>query len=282
MSDLTELNGSSDAAARSAFLRCYGSARWAERMTALRPFASVHDVFAAADSLWPSLEPADWLEAFAAHPKIGDFDALKTRFASTGAWSATEQSGVATASEAVLRALAARNAEYEARFGFIFIVCATGKSAPELLALIEQRIGNDPQAELLISAGEQAKITRIRLRKLCAMSPITTHVLDTSRGQPAAGMAVVVHHRDKEGCWVEVARGATDASGRIANLLPSEAAIPAGVYRLTFDTERYFAAIGARAFYPEIRVVFQIDHPHEHYHIPLLLSPYGYSTYRGS
>jgi 5-hydroxyisourate hydrolase/2-oxo-4-hydroxy-4-carboxy-5-ureidoimidazoline decarboxylase len=282
MSDLSELNGLTDEAARAAFLRCCGSRSWAGHMAARRPFTGVHDLFAAAEAVWQSLEPPDQLEAFSAHPKIGDFDALKNKFATTGAWSAAEQSGMATAPEAVLRALAARNAEYEAKFGYIFIVCATGKSAAEMLALIEERIANQPEAEFLISAGEQAKITRIRLRKLCAMSPITTHVLDTSKGRPAAGVGVVVDRREDGGRWVELGRGATDNSGRITNLLHADVALRAGEYRLTFDILSYFTAARERVFYPEIQVVFRIDQPHEHYHIPLLLSPYGYSTYRGS
>jgi 5-hydroxyisourate hydrolase len=114
------------------------------------------------------------------------------------------------------------------------------------------------------------------------MSPITTHVLDTSKGRPAAGVGVVVDRREDGGHWVELGRGATDSSGRITNLLHADFALRAGEYRLTFDILSYFTAARERVFYPEIQVVFRIDQPHEHYHIPLLLSPYGYSTYRGS
>jgi 5-hydroxyisourate hydrolase len=114
------------------------------------------------------------------------------------------------------------------------------------------------------------------------MSPITTHVLDTARGRPAEGVAVVLEHCPGGASWVEVARGLTNADGRIATLLTDGAALAAGVYRLRFATADYFAALGVRGFYPEVQVQFLIDHPAGHYHVPLLLSPYGYSTYRGS
>ncbi len=109
---------------------------------------------------------ADWLEAFAAHPRIGDVDALRAKFAATAAWASGEQAGVAGASESTLRALAEGNRDYEAKFGHIFIVCATGKTADEMLGLLRERLANEPDAELAVAAAEQAKITAIRLRKL--------------------------------------------------------------------------------------------------------------------
>ena len=148
-----------DAATRE-FLRCCGSREWASAMTAARPFAMPDTMTAAAEAIWASLDQADWLEAFAAHPKIG------AGSVEDGAWSQAEQSGVASASTDVLARLAEANREYEARFGHIFIVCATGKSAAEMLAILRQRLRNDPAREILIAAGEQAKITRIRLEKL--------------------------------------------------------------------------------------------------------------------
>jgi 5-hydroxyisourate hydrolase len=114
------------------------------------------------------------------------------------------------------------------------------------------------------------------------MSPITTHVLDTARGRPAADIAVVLERRQSDSSWVELARGSTNDDGRIAALLPDDAAVPAGVYRLRFATAAYFTSCGVRGFFPEVQVVFQIDEPAGHYHVPLLLSPYGYATYRGS
>jgi 2-oxo-4-hydroxy-4-carboxy-5-ureidoimidazoline decarboxylase len=164
---LDRLNALTDAQARAELLRCCGARRWAEQMTARRPFASEDDLLAAADAVWWRLDRTDWLEALAAHPRIGDFDVLRAKFASTAAWAAGEQAGVARAGDETLRGLADGNRGYEARFGFLFIVCATGKSADEMLGLLRARLANDVETELAVSAGEQAKITQIRLRKLC-------------------------------------------------------------------------------------------------------------------
>jgi 5-hydroxyisourate hydrolase len=111
------------------------------------------------------------------------------------------------------------------------------------------------------------------------LSPITTHVLDTSRGCPAAGVPVALERAVDSG-WQPVGRGTTDADGRVSDLLSSAPAD--GRYRLTFDTGTYFRAIGEAGFYPEVSVIFVVGHGEEHYHVPLLLSPFGYSTYRGS
>ena len=108
------------------------------------------------------------------------------------------------------------------------------------------------------------------------MSPITTHVLDTSRGVPAAGVPVTLERGPD---WDEVGSGRTGDDGRLAELGSPD---PAGVYRLRFDTGAYFKAAGTRAFFPEVTVQFTIEQPSEHFHVPLLLSPFGYSTYRGS
>ncbi|MFZ3217544.1 MAG: hydroxyisourate hydrolase [Candidatus Acidiferrales bacterium] len=113
------------------------------------------------------------------------------------------------------------------------------------------------------------------------MSQISTHVLDTSLGRPAAGVPVGLEIQIAGGGWREISRGATDADGRLRHLLEPEALI-AGIYRLTFETYAYFHARKIRSLYPQIAIVFQVTDPKEHYHIPLLLSPYGYSTYRGS
>jgi 5-hydroxyisourate hydrolase len=111
------------------------------------------------------------------------------------------------------------------------------------------------------------------------VSPITTHVLDTSRGRPAAGVPVVLE-RAVDSSWQPIARGATDGDGRASDLLSS--APEPGRYRLTFDTGAYFSAAGDAGFYPEVSVTFVVGPGAEHYHVPLLLSPFGYSTYRGS
>jgi 2-oxo-4-hydroxy-4-carboxy-5-ureidoimidazoline decarboxylase len=157
-----------DAAARE-LLRCCGSTKWARQMTAARPFPTVAAINEAADRIWWSLEEADWREAFAAHPKIGAGTAREAgpaEGADTSAWSAAEQSAVAAAGADVTARLAEANREYEARFGYIFIICATGKSAVEMLDGLERRLGNAPGRELPIAAEEQRKITRLRVAKL--------------------------------------------------------------------------------------------------------------------
>lgn len=112
------------------------------------------------------------------------------------------------------------------------------------------------------------------------MSPITTHILDTSKGRPAAGVSVQLERSSGSG-WETLARGKTNDDGRIPDLLPKDAKIVEGLYRLTFETGAYFKAQGVRAFYPAVTVAFEISEL-SHHHIPLLLSPFGYSTYRGS
>jgi OHCU decarboxylase len=195
LDDLNQLDA--DSAARE-LLRCCGSPRWARMMAAARPFASAGAMAATADMVWAALEPADWLEAFAAHPRIGEM--LSGAPAATpsrgtqdpkrgvsessrrgwgpgaseksetppesGEWAEHEQAGAASASAAVRDRLATRNRDYEARFGYIFIVCATGKSADEMLEIVERRLTNDAVVELGIAAEEQRKITRLRLAKL--------------------------------------------------------------------------------------------------------------------
>ncbi len=130
------------------------------------PFQNKEELFVAAEEIWFKLLPNDWLEAFAHHPKIGDMNSLRAKFASTQQWAAGEQAGVRAASDAVLQALAEGNAQYESKFGYIFIVCATGKSAEEMLAILQTRLPNEHATELSLAAVEQSKITRIRLEKL--------------------------------------------------------------------------------------------------------------------
>lgn len=113
------------------------------------------------------------------------------------------------------------------------------------------------------------------------MSAITTHVLDTATGRPARGVPVTLALREGEG-WKEVGRGLTDEDGRLRTLLPERAPLASGTYRLRFDTGTYFARSGAEGFFPEVSVVFEVTDADRHHHVPLLLSPYGYSTYRGS
>jgi len=114
------------------------------------------------------------------------------------------------------------------------------------------------------------------------MSAITTHILDTSVGRPASGVRVVLEARSSEGDWKMIGQGKTDTDGRLRDLLPKDAPLDAATYRLTFDTGAYFSEQSIESFYPEVTIVFTVRRAGEHYHVPLLLNPYGYSTYRGS
>jgi 2-oxo-4-hydroxy-4-carboxy-5-ureidoimidazoline decarboxylase len=162
---LADLNALPPGAAAAELLRCCGSSTWARLMTADRPFAGETEMADCADRIWRSLGRADWLEAFAAHPRIGD-DAPARNAPATAAWSAEEQQGMRGASADARVRLAQANREYEARFGYVFIVCATGKSAGEMLALLEERLGHGPDKELQVAAEEQRRITRLRLGRL--------------------------------------------------------------------------------------------------------------------
>lgn len=164
--DLDWFNALPSEAARTELLKCCGSTRWAATLTERRPFANLDDLLAQADDVWWTLDEGDWLEAFRSHPKIGERQAAAAVATQSQEWSAQEQQGVARAGDEAVEKLARLNRVYEEKFGFIFIVCATGKSTDEILALLETRLENEPAAELRNAATEQAKITELRLRKL--------------------------------------------------------------------------------------------------------------------
>jgi len=164
---LERLNYLSSGEAQTEFLKCCGSSKWANRIAAQRPFETLHDLMQTAERVWWSLEQQDWLEAFRSHPKIGEKKAEAQTTATAQKWSEQEQSGITDpATRETRRELAELNHQYEDKFGFIFIVCATGKSSEELLSLLRERVSNDAEKELRIAAAEQAKITGLRLGKL--------------------------------------------------------------------------------------------------------------------
>ena len=168
--DLAWLNELAPEEARTELLKCCGARRWAEAVEQNRPYASVEQLLARADEVWWTLDETDWLEAFRSHPKIGEKKAANSVSAQSQQWSSQEQQGVQHAAREAIEKLAQLNIDYEKKFGFIFIVCATGKSSDEILALLEQRLPNDPVEELPVAAAEQAKITELRLRKLLERS----------------------------------------------------------------------------------------------------------------
>lgn len=170
---LARINAMSHEEATARFLECCGSANWARQMAELRPFQSEEHLFDAAHRVWRQLNQTDWLDAFRHHPQIGEkIGGTQTR-ASADAhsskalhWAGDEQSATRSANQQTLDDLALANRDYLTRFGYIFIVCATGKSTEEMLALLNQRLQNDPVKEIAVAAEEQSRITRLRLAKL--------------------------------------------------------------------------------------------------------------------
>lgn len=166
---LDRLNNLSKEEARGELLACCGSSVWADEMVARRPFRSRAEVFVAADEIWRGTSRDAWLEAFRSHPQIGD---SRSESGAGGqisrSWSTEEQSAAQHRSAEVTERLAAANRAYRERFGYIFIVCATGKTASEMLAILESRLHNDASAELPVAAEEQRRIMQLRLEKLLA------------------------------------------------------------------------------------------------------------------
>lgn len=163
---LAEFNSLPKAEAANLLQQCNAATAWYEPMAAAGPFAGIAEMKNKAESIWAALSETDYLQAFEAHPMIGDVDSLRKKYASTKAMASGEQSGAAVAAEAVLTELATLNQKYLDKFGFIFIVFATGKSAAEMLALLKSRINNSRIEEISNAAAEQLKITLLRMEKL--------------------------------------------------------------------------------------------------------------------
>jgi 5-hydroxyisourate hydrolase-like protein (transthyretin family) len=367
---LAEFNGLPEDAARQALLACCAARQWADEVAAGRPYASVDELLTRSGQAVTRLGTAGLRQALAGHPRIGapgqagvgaagkqasaageqagaagqQASAAGEQAGAAGepagalgqqAGAAGEQGGVDRADQVLMRALADGNRAYEQRFGHIYLVRATGRSGAELLALLRERLGHDPAAEWRVVRSELDQINQIRLRKLVgdeAVSAITTHVLDTARGVPAAGVPVRLE-QVRGGGVTQIAATRTDEDGRARELGPER--LPAGTYRLVFDTAAYLSGVPGGsgepgvlsessgsgmaggsgepshssgsgvadgsgvpggsgepgvprgsgpgpAFFPEVTVTFVVDGLAARYHVPLLLSPFGYSTYRGS
>jgi len=163
---LNELNQLNDQQAKLNFMQCCTSSTWVRRMIAARPFTSTSALKESANTLWQGLEEFDYLEAFEGHPKIGDVNSLRAKYANTKALAGNEQGLVNEAPEQVLQVLAQGNENYEQKFGFIFIVCATGKSAQQMSDLLQARLSNNKSQELDNAAEEQRKIFQLRIDKM--------------------------------------------------------------------------------------------------------------------
>lgn len=163
---LAELNAYPRYRAEAEFVHCCGSMAWVRTMTSRRPYGNRDRLFRAASEVWWRLDPADWMEAFRAHPQIGQTKPARRTPDLSRKWSVEEQSGMSLAGAGVTTSIEKANQDYLQKFGYIFIVCATGKTAQELLANVQSRLQNSPDAEIRIAAEEQDKITRLRLDKL--------------------------------------------------------------------------------------------------------------------
>jgi 5-hydroxyisourate hydrolase/2-oxo-4-hydroxy-4-carboxy-5-ureidoimidazoline decarboxylase len=287
--NLTEFNQLDKPAAKELLATTCGSVKWQDLMMDQFPFSDErHMVKAAVEYWYHYCDRGDWLEAFSQHPKIGDTQNLAERFPDTKDLASGEQASVGTASKDIIELLAKANDLYEAKFGYIFIVFATGKSAAEMLRILQDRSSNTHDEELVIAIGEQLKITIQRFKMILAAadwsavhpSQLTTHVLDTTLGRPAAEMTIRLKHFVDNG-WFTLAQGVTNADGRVGDLLPSEKNVLPGNYKMVFETARYFKTNNTTGLYPAVEICFTVSDD-SHYHIPLLLNPFGYSTYRGS
>jgi len=268
---------------------CCVSSVWVNKIIESRPFSSIDELIEKAASVWyHECSVDDFKEAFTGHPVIGDVNSLKEKFSRTKDWAGNEQSKMSEADEATIEALAEANKAYKDKFGYIFIVSASGKSAEEMLAILNSRMRHDPSDEVLIARNEQHKISCIRLAKLIdgleatqlLSSQITTHALDTSLGKPVYKMSIILKER-KEKIWKPISVGVTNTDGRISDVLAPGYYLKPGSYKMIFMTKEYFDNSGQEGFYPQISIQFKVTDK-SHYHIPLLLSPYGFTTYRGS
>ena len=163
---LHELNILSRQQLSEQLLKCCGSKAWVSKMLPFFPADDLVELLEDAEEQWFKCTEADWKEAFAQHPKIGDIASMKEKFSSSGDWAAAEQDAVQNASDQTLQVLAEANRQYEEKFGYIFIVCATGKSADEMLGMLQTRLQNNPEVEIDVAADEQNKITILRIEKL--------------------------------------------------------------------------------------------------------------------
>ncbi|WP_329062138.1 2-oxo-4-hydroxy-4-carboxy-5-ureidoimidazoline decarboxylase [Streptomyces sp. NBC_01429] len=320
---LARFNAAPDRTALAALRDVCAASGWGSALLAGRPYATADGLLAASDAATAALDGAELDDALAGHPPIG-------RPKPGDPVSAREQRGMAGASEVLRAEMLELNLAYQDRFGHVFLICATGASAEGMRDALRTRLGHTPEREREIARAELGKINRIRLTRLAegaaapasgpggvpaAAASVSTHILDTSAGRPAAGvpvsLAALVGADDAR--WVALGGSRTDGDGRCKDL----PALPETTtrVRLDFATEEYLAAKntttntastttnaanntsattntaqnadgdgdtgGGAPFFPEVTITFRVS-PGEHYHVPLLLSPFGYSVYRGS
>jgi len=286
---LTEFNTLSKEQAFQHLEKCCVSKTWIHKMIAAMPFESEDILIKKAATVWYNeCEIIDYKEAFTGHPKIGDVSSLQKKFAKTSEWAAHEQGKVKEANKKVIEDLAKANDIYLNKFGYIFIVSASGKSAEEMLTIVQERLNHSIKDEIYVAMNEQHKITVIRLVKLIESisekadlrSHLTTHALDTSIGIPANKMVVSLQDF-KDNKWETISVGITNNDGRITDVIAPGKYLSPGIYNIIFKTGDYYTKNNQKGFYPEVAIQFTVT-DENHYHVPLLINPFGYSTYKGS
>lgn len=243
---------------------CCPSTGWATSVADARPFEDLDGLLAAAERIWTQRPHAERLEAIEAHPPIGGLSAATAR-------ERNEQAGAAHADRSTREALAALNDDYRARFGFVFLTDASGREATDMLAELRTRLANTAEQERANAEEHQRRIMRRRLRRAIIAAPLllSTHVLDTAAGAPGAGVEVTISRSDDQQEWTTVDTRTTDASGRVEGVEVAGG----GWVRLSFATHG--------EFFGDIVVTFAAG-DRERAHVPLLLAPFGYSTYLGT
>jgi hydroxyisourate hydrolase len=216
-----------------------------------------------------ALGATEWRTVISHMPVIGNTHSAARL---SDRWS-HEHKGVDASSADTLSQLQTGNIAYEAQFGFRYVVFATGRSGDELLELLQSRLSNSPEIELQVAATELAKITQLRLINSFEKSPITTHVLNTSSGKPASHVKVTLSDL-QNGEWRESGQSVTNHDGRVINFIPRPSLNAGADYKILFQVDG--------SFFSPIQIAFRADIADEHYHVPLLVSPFGYTTYRGS
>lgn len=262
---LAVFNELDQAAAVELLMTCCASKDWAASVAADRPFAGAAPMLEVAERRWELLPDAERLKAIEAHPPIGGLVAASDR-------ERREQAGAAQADRATREALAALNEDYRERFGFVFLTDAAGRDADDMLAELRMRIASSPEQERARAEEQQWRITRRRLRReIIGPAPVlvSTHVLDTAAGAPAAGVEVTISQSGDRREWTVVETRTTDASGRVEGV-----EVPGGGWvRLTFAT--------GSEFFGDVVVSFASG-DRARAHVPMLIAPFGYSTYLGS
>ena len=286
-----------NAASRDAFLAVLGGvfehSPWvAEAVMARRPFASLAALDAAMTAALRAAPAERQLALLQAHP---DLAGAAARAGTLTQFSTAEQqaAGLVNLSAADAERFTKLNATYRARFGFPFIICARRHAKDSILTQFERRLANDAEAERASALDEVTRIARLRLAgvvegpdRLKVHGRLSTHVLDTAHGRPAAGMALELAQCAADGTRLVLSRTVTNADGRTDAPLLHEQPLPIAAYELLFDVGAYFAAAGAAVadppFLTQVPLRFAIAEPEGHYHVPLLVSPWAYATYRGS